>query len=205
MNLIFKTLIIIASAQAHSDGLNEADRSILYTYYKAANAVFESGIGESTLIAASAGVQRYTGVETSIEWISKIRERVPEYYRFHLADIGTTVAWGYPASEHTKFKWPLASSAALEAEEFKFDVYFIDGRFRVASFARALMHGDVVGIHDMRTRNNTQYKDIHTVAYPITGFGVDNSGASLTFFRRKKTTTDEDLIILWNRYKLNPE
>ena len=59
--------------------------------------------------------------------------RSPDLYRFYFADIGETEMWEFPKIEpltaKMKFNYQIAP---LFIERDPFDVYLVDGRFRVA-------------------------------------------------------------------------
>ena len=58
--------------------------------YGKAESVFEFGLGESTFLADHLGVGRYSGVDSDSEYISTVRNKVSNYFRFYFADIGQT-------------------------------------------------------------------------------------------------------------------
>ena len=58
--------------------MTTAHKAFLAEYYWRASSVFEFGVGESsTLLAAAAGVRRFTGVESDATWIARLGARVP--------------------------------------------------------------------------------------------------------------------------------
>lgn len=191
-------------------GLTDTDRRILGAIYYESDSVYESGIGESTSIAVFTRVPRYTGVDSSIQWLKQIMEISPAHYRFHWADLGTIKEWGHPVSTITMPKWSFASTAALAAEKQAFDFYFIDGRFRVASFAVAFLHASTfgkkadqfrVGIHDSQ---RSGYDDCLKIAVPVDGFKAGVAGAHITIYRRKPNITDWEILAVWKRHKHSP-
>ena len=140
--------------------LNNIDRMILANILYRSDSVFESGVGESSFICAYTGVPRYTGVDNSVEWLQKVSGSLPSHYRFHWADIGPISDYSVPIDPKSMPKWPLSSTAALFAEDHAFDLYFVDGRFRVATFAACMLHALLRGsntslfaIHDYTLRD----------------------------------------------------
>ena len=113
--------------------LNSKDREIIADICFSSDSVFETGVGESTKICAFTGVPRHTGVDNALKWLQNAMEAAPAHYRFHWADIGPIGGYSYPTDPKSQPKWPLSSFAALAAEETPFDVYFVDGRFRLGS------------------------------------------------------------------------
>ncbi len=75
---------------AANGGLKDQDRKLLFDMYKSVHSVFEFGLGESTKIAAAAGVPRYFGVDSDALYVDKARKDVPDNYRFYFADVGPT-------------------------------------------------------------------------------------------------------------------
>jgi len=115
-----------------SGGLTESDRVLLGSIYYDASSVFEFGLGESTQIAAYVGVPRYSGIDSDPNWVVQARDKITKgNYKFYLADIGQTGAWGYPTAKLHKI--PLNYQfQALRIEIEPFDVYLVDGKYRVA-------------------------------------------------------------------------
>ena len=69
-------------------GLDDADRITLGELYYNAESVFEFGLGESTLIAASTGVPRYSGIDSDPVWIAQARaDSKKDHFRFNFGDI----------------------------------------------------------------------------------------------------------------------
>jgi len=197
-------------------GLRSFDRAILSRIYYESDSVFETGIGESTTIAMYTRVPRYTGVDNSVEWLTQVREKAPHHYRFHWADIGETRDWSWPKTAEMARavtpKMPFASTAALTAEGEGFDFYFVDGRFRVASFAMAFLHASIhgrapsefrVGIHDFRMRAKTHYKDCYRIGQAIEGYGVNKTDVEVTIFRRKHGVTDGEIMDVWRKHQFD--
>ena len=147
-------------------GLSDMDREYLADLYYDSESAFEFGVGESTDIAAATNLPRYVGVDSSSEWITAVRERSPDLYRFYFADIGETGMWGFPKTKpltaKMKFNYQIAP---LFIERDPFDVYLVDGRFRVAcvmaSFLHAMDTGAIMNktrvlLHDFKMREKRQ-------------------------------------------------
>jgi hypothetical protein len=122
-------------------GLTDSDRNLIADLYYKADSVFEYGIGESTIIAAKTNLPRYTGVDSSAEWVSMARSHAPDRFRFYFADIGPTKEWGNPVSNETLAKMALDYQIApLRVERDPFDIYLVDGRWRVACVMASFLH-----------------------------------------------------------------
>lgn len=122
-------------------GMLEDDRHLLGKIYSFANSSFEYGLGESTYIAAWTRMPRWSGIDSDSNWVVGVRDKpiVPPHFQFTFADIGTTKSWGYPEELIDKqvFRYVVAP-LALELEPF--NVYLIDGRWRVACACMSFLH-----------------------------------------------------------------
>lgn len=196
-------------------GLNDKDRSKLGQIYGTANSVFEWGLGESTYIAGSVKVPRYAGVDSDPVYIKDVKRMVPDSYRFTYADIGPIMAWGVPA--HTLAKNVLDYQfSALATESAAFEVYTVDGRWRVACAVVALLHASARGadqdqvkvlVHDFAAEGigcaGCEHRRFYHALFKVLKL-VDHSGNKLAVFVRKPGVTDEQLVQFWREHKDNP-
>eukprot|EP00040_Diaphanoeca_grandis_P024328 m.133595 g.133595 ORF g.133595 m.133595 type:complete len:360 (-) comp29684_c0_seq1:92-1171(-) len=206
-------------------GLKEADRDILAKIYYESRSVFETGVGESTTIAIFTGVPRYTGVDCDPAWVHQVAQKAPPHYRLHWADIGPIGIWSLPnlqtKSKDQMAKWPFASFSALSSES-AFDFYFVDGRFRMATFAACFLHASMhgrnpsefrVGIHDYQQRHgNTDdpeyknkptgddYLDTLEIGEVVEGYPL-NPNARIGVFRRKPDVTNAQILAIWHKHQ----
>jgi len=183
-----------------SGGLDDDDRKLLGEIYFKANSVFEYGLGESTYIAAAVGVPRYAGVDSDPAWVVQARTKANmSHFRFSFADIGSTGNLGYPKDSTLQKIQYNYQVAPLQVENAPFDVYLVDGRYRVASACVCLLHamsrgGDMekvlVGIHD---------NDMGQRGYLIFVGVADivEKRKKLWVYKIKPGTTEEDIIELW--------
>ena len=163
-------------------------------------------------------MSRYAGVDSDPLWVDKARIAVSETFRFYLADIGPTKAWGYPKSNSAKTIYQYQLSA-LAAEPEPFDVYMVDGRWRAPCVYASFLHASAMGaphkqtkvlLHDCKHNGNTHH------GASVMGFQkfrrsyaevtqvldlVDHSGSKLCVFQRKHNTTDEQLLRIWQEWK----
>ena len=123
-------------------GMNRPEQELLARTYASAESVFEWGMGSSTLIAAHVGIKRLTAVDSAPTWVDKVRGMLKgrPTYTFRHADIGPVIKFGNPKDQTHKDQWP-DYSLQVDREQDPFDVYLVDGRFRVACACRALLHG----------------------------------------------------------------
>lgn len=103
-----------------------------------------------------------------------VRDRTPSRFRFYFADVGPVELWGYPKGKQQTLKMAFDYQIApLFMEREPFDVYMVDGRWRVACVMASFLHaihtgGDLnktrVLLHDYTERRQPIYKSIHVVA-----------------------------------------
>ena len=187
-----------------SGGLDSDDRVSLGTIYYNIDSVFEWGLGESTYIAANAGVARYAGIDSDGIRIAQARDHANlHHFRYYFGDIGEIEKYGHPTKtlEKSLFDYQIAP---LITENKPFDFYFVDGRYRVAcaciSFLHAMKYGGdmskvMVGIHDYYYVSRG-YKVLESIAYPVV------TNARLYVFKLKKSTTDDQIFRLWREKAL---
>lgn len=183
-------------------GLIDEDRLLLGDLYFLANSVFEFGLGESTRIAADVGVPRYAGVDSDAVWISKAREDANmDHFRFSFADVGETSKFGTPVKTELRKIGYRYQVAALVIEKEAFDIYFVDGRYRIACACVSFLHamknsGDMtqvmVAIHDndQKDRNYGIFKRIAYIVYQT---------EKLWVYKLKPHVTEVDIYHLWEK------
>lgn len=125
--------------QKTAGGLLQEDREMLGRIYGQANSVFEFGLGESSYIANHVGVQRFSGIDSDITQISTVRDKVSGNYRFYFADVGMTGDWGTPTERLNKAAYDY-QVVPLLGEPKAFDIYMLDGRFRVGCLLMSFLH-----------------------------------------------------------------
>jgi hypothetical protein len=192
-------------------GLVDQDRVLLSKMYREADSVFEYGLGESTFIASLVGVPRYSGIDSDPEWVAMARKQSLPHFRFYYADVGDTKAWGMPAVDLPKNALNY-QAAPLLAEPLPFDVYMVDGRWRVPIVALSFLHASARGanhddtkvlLHDCQ--GNATYSDLDNVLERRSDYTklneilelVNHSYRKLCVFKRKATTTNKDLLKFW--------
>lgn len=185
-----------------SGGLDDQDRLALGELYFHANSVFEFGLGESTYIAAKVSVPRYAGVDSDANWVSDARNKAAlmnaKHFRFYFADIGKTLAWGYPAEKMDKnlYNYQVQS---LDTEKGAFDVYYVDGRYRVACACISFLHAMKYGADMSRVRVGThdnERADYHALQ-EIGDVVVQNT--KLWVYKLKDGITEEDIAKLYDK------
>jgi hypothetical protein len=201
-------------------GLLDNDRVLLSRIYYNSDSVFEFGLGESTYIAAHVRVPRYSGVDSDPLWVAMARNKSLSHFRFYFADIGENLNWGYPKKNLQKNELNYQALPLL-SEPLPFDVYMVDGRWRVPLVALSFLHASARGadhahtkvlLHDCGLDNETStnakfYSPSKNRDRPSNRHYeklmeivelVDHSGSKLCAFKRKKNTTNKAILTFWN-------
>ena len=173
-------------------GMNEKEQHFLLQSYKQSNSVFEWGMGSSSALANYLGIDILVSIDSAKSWVEKTQKIVNnKNYKFIHVDIGQVGAWGMPI--HKSLKW-LDYSNKVNDELASFDVYLVDGRFRIACACMALLHGrddSFVLIHDFKRE---YYQEILKAADKIEQVGT-------LVKLRKIPGTDNVLQDMWEKYK----
>lgn len=198
-------------------GLTDNDRVLLASIYANASSVFEFGLGESTKIASHVGVPRYSGIDSDAVWVSQSRDAVQSHFRFYLADIGKTGEWGNPRIPTLSKSVLDYQLAPLLVEPEAFDVYMVDGRMRLACMMASFLHASfheaptnhtLVLLHDcsataeLQKKLNMGTRMVYRAADHLLDL-VMHSGDKLCVYRRKSSTSDEELLHVWQKYLRN--
>ena len=184
-----------------SGGLDDADRSLMLKFYSSTRSVFEWGLGESTRIASAFSVSRYSGIDSDASYVSTCRNEAPTHFKFYFADVGDTKAWGVPTDENLPKQTMQYQVAPLLSELFSFDVYLVDGRYRVACVCLAFLHAEKFGakevivlMHDYGAR--PQYHVVEQFAYIF----ERSSSGNLVALKRNATSSTESIVQVWEEY-----
>ena len=181
-------------------GLKATDRKLIGSMYSTKESIFEYGLGESTYIASHVNVPRYKGTDSDTTWISNVQKHAPDHFRFFFSDIGEILEWGKPANIlfKSRFNYQIAP---LIVERKPFELYFIDGRYRIGCFCVSFLHAFKFGANMTTVRvavhdnHRKQYHKAHsTVA------NVVMRTEELWVYALKETTTENDLYKLWKKY-----
>ena len=126
-----------------------------------------------------------------------MHQQCPDHFRFSFADIGTTRDWGFPTEQLQKAEYNYII-APLNAELCPFDVYMVDGRFRVACGLMALLHASRHGhdatilMHDYHGEDRRGYNEVEKVCDVI-----EFSGVKLVALKRKPNVTDAEIYEMY--------
>src|SRR5271170_6000014 len=138
--------------------MKEQECMLFLSFLRNSDRYLEFGSGGSTILASCYVKRKVISVESSLEWLNKVREEphgfvAPDFFYINIGSIGN---WGTPIDSSSKDKWVNYHSSIWDSLESSFsDLYFIDGRFRVACFAQICLHCKkdvVIGIHDFASR-----------------------------------------------------
>jgi len=85
-------------------------------------------------------VPRYSGVDSDAVWVGNAREGALDHFRFSLGDIGPIGQYGTPIqTNNSKIPYNY-QSGPLNNELKSFDVYLVDGRYRVSCACASFLH-----------------------------------------------------------------
>ena len=176
-------------------GMSRAEKKFLASVYEKSNSVFEWGMGSSSVLANYIGVKKLVSVDNVEQWVQNTKNQVNNpSYKFNFVNIGDVVEWGRPKDTAPKPSW-LEYSMAVQQEQEPFDVYLVDGRFRMACAFQALLHGrddSFVMIHDFE-------RDYYQVVLEVTE-KIEQVGKLVQL---RKTADDEKIRELYEEYKFN--
>ncbi len=174
------------------------ERDLFLAFARRSLRYLEFGTGGSTLLAVDAVQAWVISVGSSQAWLESVRVACPDAgdkLRLMHVDIGPVRDWGYPVGQEARARWPRYHGAVWDMPDSReADLCFIDGRFRVACFAQAVLQcgpGVLIGIHDFAMRD--QYRVIHEIGREIA------VADELAFFLPRPGTRDRAAEILAER------
>lgn len=150
--------------------MRPAEVALFSALLDSATSYFEYGIGGSTYLASTLVKGSIYGIDSSVEWIDKVRAELDDTTDVTLrhVDIGEIGEWGRPVSREAEDRFPDYSRAIHQADVAAIDFCLVDGRFRVACFLEALRTLDsdaVIAMHDYSSRR--RYHVVERFARPI--------------------------------------
>lgn len=162
--------------------MSAEEAALFLSFVRNSRSYVEFGTGGSTVVASRHVQGSIMSVDSSREWLDQVRDACassqtrPELV---FADIGPTGEWGYPTDASTKQHWPDYHSAIWKMpHSATADLYFVDGRFRVACFAQIVLHCNpdaIIGIHDFSSR--PRYHCVREIAREVA------TAEDISFFR----------------------
>ncbi|WP_246787736.1 hypothetical protein [Bradyrhizobium sp. CCBAU 53421] len=163
----------------------------------------EFGSGGSTWLACQTRKEWVISIDSSLEWLNNVgdatRDASTRPQLLHV-DIGKLREWGYPIEKEKESTWPDYHERVWERPESKTaDLYFVDGRFRVACFVQCVLHGApgaFIAIHDFE--NRPHYHSVRTVAREIA------RANNMSVFQRPARIDVDAAQALLAKYRLEP-
>lgn len=172
------------------------------SFLKCASSYLEFGAGGSTVLASEHVNGPIVSIESSNEWIELVKANLPESpheRRVIHGDVGPVGSWGTPTLPHGEVNYFNYHERPWLQIDQDFDLYFVDGRFRIACFCQCLLRapdGAVIGIHDYRPRK--RYHVVETLARPIAEV------ETLTFFTRRPNVPRAQITQVLSKFALDP-
>ncbi len=141
--------------------MSGAERECYEALLDGTQSIVEFGSGGSTLLALDSGATRIVSVDSDRGWLAGLRDETrtveaEDVGRLTLvhAHIGPVGQYGAPTDQSQRARWP---DYALAPWEFcaQPDLVLVDGRFRVACIAQAVLHcrgNGLIAVHDFWNR-----------------------------------------------------
>jgi hypothetical protein len=178
--------------------------SLFKSFLNLSERYLEFGSGGSTWLASRMRKGWIISVDSAREWLANVasatKDCVTRPQLIHV-DIGRLREWGFPADREKQNSWPQYHEDIWQRPESRnADLYFIDGRFRVACFVQCLLHstpGTFIAIHDFASR--PQYHPIKNIAREIA------RANNMSVFQRPMHLDSEQAQELLHKHRLNPE
>ncbi|MGY3614459.1 hypothetical protein [Bradyrhizobium sp. USDA 10063] len=163
----------------------------------------EFGSGGSTWLASQTEKEWIISIDSSQEWLANVANATDDCItkpQLVHVDIGKLREWGYPADREKESSWPQYHEGIWQRPESRnADLYFVDGRFRVACFVQCLLHstsGAFIAIHDFA--NRPQYHSVKSIAREIA------RANNMSVFERPSHLDRERAQQLLQKHRLDP-
>jgi hypothetical protein len=138
--------------------MSKKELALFFSFITHTSKYVEFGCGGSTFLASHYVKQSVVSVDSSTKWIELTSKQCVGKVQpvFFHADIGDVGEWGTPTNDMEQDKCPNYHSDVWGLKNtYAADLYFIDGRFRVACFAQIYRRCEmqsIIGIHDFLSR-----------------------------------------------------
>jgi hypothetical protein len=186
--------------------MTSPEKDLFLSFLKCSRRYVEFGAGGSTYFASSLVAEAVTSVDSSQEWLEKVRimcleNKVKNQPKLIHVDIGDVGEWGYPLSTSKKINWKnYHSSIWSDPECSRADLYLVDGRFRVSCFTQIILHSRpdaLIAIHDFSVR--PQYHVVCELANEIA------RAENFSVFMRKADYDPHRATEILGKHEANPE
>jgi hypothetical protein len=180
----------------------ERDERILFeSFVNCSQRFLEFGAGGSTWLAARREKEWLVSVDSSQDWLDKVADETRNCLTrplLEFVDIGPIKEWGFPVGER-KSHWSNYHELVWRRDGLeRADLFFIDGRFRVACALQCLLRatdGALLGIHDFE---RPYYHVILDFARSVASSG------RLSFFQRLKNFDPSQALALLEKFRFDP-
>lgn len=152
--------------------MSSSELDLFLSFVKRSERYLEFGTGGSTVVASTHVKSWVISIDSSKDWLEKVGSACSDNItkpELKFVDVGPTGDWGVPIDPSTKSRWPAYHTDVWSIpKSMNADLYFVDGRFRVACFAQIVIHCSfdaIIGFHDFSSRS--QYHHIRKIAREI--------------------------------------
>ncbi len=150
-----------AGGMMMSPHMSPEERKLFESFLSCAVNYLEFGAGGSTVLASTKVKGSIISIDSSREWLDRVDKEykalsAPVHPHLIFTDIGPVGDWGIPSDPAMREYWPRYHSSVWESPSTKeVDLFMVDGRFRVACFLQAIIHGRkdaLIAFHDYNSR-----------------------------------------------------
>ena len=180
-------------------GMTLNEQRLLAGVLQQATSVFEWGMGSSTLLAMFMNVTRLTSFDSSLDWVKKVKKNTKtsqfntSFSILH-ANIGPIKSFGRPLNNDFIKLWP-SYSKQVDKYPKPFDLYIIDGRFRVACGCRAILYSHCNSLFAFHDFNRKEYSEVLKIMHKLSQ--VHN----LAILRKKMNVSKQKVYDIWEHFK----
>lgn len=186
--------------------MSAQEANLFQSFLHNAEQYLEFGSGGSTYQAAKVVKSRVVSLDSSVDWLGRVSQACTgeeckvKPTLVHI-DIGATGDWGRPTDPLTRDRWPSYYESIWDHKEGSdADLYLIDGRFRVACFAKVLLNclpHSFIMFHDFASRR--QYHVVRKVAREVA------SAEDLSVFAPILGQKREEIREILAQHRFNPD
>lgn len=185
--------------------MTHQERTLLSSFLVMSDNYVEFGSGGSTVMACQNVRRSVLSVDSDQEWIDKVKaecalKETPVQPEMVHIDIGKIGEWGYPIGQESRLRWARYHEAIWQDPRTSdADLFFVDGRFRVACFIQALLHAGpraLILMHDFSDR-----PDYHVVRRFAREIAV---AEKMSVFQRHPNMDCSEMVGCLQEHRNNP-